>query len=247
MKEIGIDYYVNDAFSVLHRDHMSITALPKVFPHAIGPNLEEELRNLKKLKSKLKNCLFILGGAKIKDVIPLLKNKKILSGGKLCLIILKLNNIPITKENGLDKEEMNLLTQVKKYKKKIIAPVDLAVLMNGKRKEFSIKEFPRKGFVYDIGKETIELYKKEISKAKTIFFKGSPGYFEIKGFEQGTKEILKAIANSKSFSVIAGGQSSDAIKKFNIPKNKFSYISLSGGATIKYLAGEKLPGLEALK
>ena len=70
--------------------------------------------------------------------------------------------------------------------------------------------------------------------------------FQQKGFEKGTKEILKAIANSRAFSVIAGGQSSDALKKFKIPKSKFSYVSLSGGSLVSYLAGEKLPGLEAL-
>ena len=87
----------------------------------------------------------------------------------------------------------------------------------------------------------------DITSNQAIFFKGAPGMFEFRNFSAGTRGILEAIAESKAFSVIAGGSSSDAIKKFGINKKKFGYVSLSGGALVKYLAGEKLPGLEALK
>ena len=246
-KEAGFDYYVNDAFSVSHRNQTSIVSFPKVFPSAIGLVFEEELSHIEKIKTKMKNCLFILGGAKSKDLLPLLGKGKILTTGKLSLLCLIANGYNLGKENQLLKKDFPLLSIIKKNLDNIETPVDLALNVRGKRKESFLDEFPKNYLVWDIGEQTIKDYKKEIAKAKVIFFKGSPGMFQEKGFEKGTREILNAIANSKAFSVIAGGQSSDALKKFKIPKSKFSYVSLSGGSLVAYLAGEKLPGLEALK
>ena len=246
MKEIGFDYYVNDALSICHRNQTSIVSFPKVFPSAIGLVFEEELRNAKKIKSKLKHCLFILGGAKSKDLLPLLKHK-VLTGGRLSIVALKAKGFNLNKENGLDSEDIKLIPQIKKHLKNIEIPVDLAISIKGKRKEIYLDELPVKYPVYDIGRETIEIYKDEIRKAKAIFFKGSPGLFQYPAFSLGTREILKAIASSKAFSVIAGGQSSDAIKQFKINPKKFDYISLSGGALVKYVSGEKLVGLSALQ
>ena len=231
------DYYVNDAFSVSHRNQTSITSFPKVLPHAIGPIMREELKNIEKLKSKLKNSLFILGGTKSKDLMPLLKNKKVLTGGEFCLLVLMAKGYKLGKEDGLMKKSRFLISKIKKHDKSIRAPVDVAINIKGKRKNLDLKELPQNHLILDIGDKTIELYKKEIKKAKVIFFKGSMGMFEQKGFEKGTKEILKAIAKSKAFSVIAGGQSSDAIKKFGINKKKFGYVSLSGGALVEALSG----------
>lgn len=240
------DYYVNDAFSISHRNQTSVVSFPKVLPHAIGLVMEEELKQIKKLKSKLKNCLFILGGKKSKDVISLINNKNVLTTGKLSLLCLMAKGHNLGKENQLLKKDMSLIPKIKKNLRNIKTPVDLAINFGGRR-DLSVKQFPEKYPVWDIGKETIENYKKEIEKAKAIFFKGSPGMFEHKGFELGTRELLKAVAESKAFSVIAGGQSSDAIKEFHINKKRFGYVSLSGGSLVKYLAGEKLVGLEALK
>lgn len=245
-KEAGFDYYVNDAFSVSHRNQTSIVSFPKVFPSAMGLVFEEELKNAEKLKSKLNDCLFVLGGAKTKDLIPILGKGKILSTGKLSLLCLIAKGYDLGKENSLLKKDFFLIPKIRKYLKKIETPIDLAANIRGKRKELLVEEFQQNHAVWDIGEKTISNYKKEIAKAKTIFFKGSPGMFQEKEFEKGTREILNAIANSKAFSVIAGGQSSDALKKFHIPKSKFSYVSLSGGSLVAYLAGEKLPGLEAL-
>lgn len=240
------DYYVNDAFSISHRNQTSIVSFPKILPSAIGLVMEKEIKNLEKLKSKLKGCLFILGGRKSRDVISLINNKNIITTGKLSFLCLIAKGYNLGKENELLKKDLPLIPKIKKNLKNIKTPVDLAISERG-RKDISIEQFPKKYPILDIGKETIENYKKEIKKAKAIFFKGSPGMFENKGFELGTRELLKAIANSKAFSVIAGGQSSDALNMFKINKKRFGYISLSGGSLVKYLAGEKLVGLEALR
>ena len=245
--DLGFDYYVNDAFSVSHRNHTSIASFPKVFPHAIGFVMEEELKNVKKLKSKLKNCLFILGGKKSEDLIPLLKNKRVLTGGQFSLLTLMANGYKLGKEDKLMKKNKHLISKIKKYSKNLKNPIDLAINFKGKRKVLNLKDFPQNYLVLDIGDKTIDLYKKEIKKAKAIFFKGALGMFEDKKFEKGTKEILKAISKSKAFSVLAGGQTSDALKKFHIGKKKFDYVSLSGGALVRYLAGERLVGLDVLK
>ena len=150
------------------------------------------------------------------------------------------------KENKVMKKERHLISKIKKHFRNIKSPIDVAINLKGKRKVLDLRDFPQNYLVLDIGDKTIELYKKEIKKAKAIFFKGAMGMFEQKGFELGTKEILKEISKSKAFSVLAGGQTSDALKQFGISKEKFGYVSLSGGALVKYLAGEKLVGLGVL-
>jgi len=240
------DYYINDAFSNSHRNHTSMVSFAKVLPSGIGRVMEDELKNIQNLKSKLKNCLFILGGKKTEDSIPLLKNNKILTGGYLSLLALISEGYDLGKENDLLKEQFKLLPKIKKYSKNLTNPVDLAISVNGKRKVLELKDFPQKYPVWGVGEKTIGIYKKEIKKAKAIFFKGSIGRFQQKGFGYGTREVLKEISKSKAFSIISGGQSSDALKKFKIKKEKFGYVSLSGGALVKYLVGEELVGLEAL-
>jgi len=211
--------------------------------------MEEELRNAKNLKSKIKNCLFILGGKKSEDLSPLLKNKKILTGGELSLLTLISKEHNLGKENKILKKEFKFLPKIKKYSSHLKVPIDLAINVKGKRKVLDLKDFPQNYPVLDIGDKTIKLYKKEIKNLKSqeaTFFKGTLGMFEDPRFSKGTREILKAISNSNNFSVVAGGQTSDAIKKFKIKKDKFSYVSLSGGAVVYYISGRELPGLRAL-
>ena len=240
------DYYVNDAFSVMHRNQTSIVSFPSVLKSAVGPNVEDELKNLDKLRSKMKDSVFILGGRKIKDISLLLDKNKVLSTGTLSLLALKIKGHNLGKEEKiLEKELKN--NEIKNNIDHIYTPIDVAILKNGKRKEIWVYELPVNAEILDIGKETVKAYVNEIKKAKAVFFKGVSGKIEDKNFQYGTKEILKAIAKSKAFSIVAGGSSASSIDKFKISKKDISYISLSGGALVHYLAGKKLPGLEALK
>ena len=177
--------------------------------------------------------------------MPLLGNK-ILASGELASLALisKKHNLPAERKRW--KKDIKLAGKIGKHVGKMRIPVDAAILVKGRRKEFFIDEIPKDSPIYDLGSNTIKIYEKEISNSKTILFKGPPGKFENRNFEKGTKLLLKAIQKSKAFSVIAGGQSSDAIEKFHISKKGFSYISLSGGALVEFLAGKKLPGLVAL-
>ena len=237
--------YINDAFSVCHRNEASIVLFPKYLKNFVGRLLEKEVNALKKIK--IKNCLYILGGAKTKDDIKLLgKNKVLACGlfGQVCLINKDKN---LGAQNKYLKKQKAFIKIPKNKLKNVFVPLDFAIKINNKRIEKDLSEFPSKYEIFDIGSKTIEKFKQEIKKAKAIYMKGPAGDYNIKGFEKATFAILKAIANSKIHSVIGGGHLSDALEKSRISKNKFDHISLSGGALLNYVAGKKLPGLEALR
>ncbi len=239
------DVYINDAFSVSHRAQTSIVSFPKILPHCIGRVMEKELHAIKKISSK--NTLYILGGAKPEENILLMNKKNIITCGlfgQLCLIARGFN---FGKQNKYLKKKFFILKDLKKKLKSQKTPVDFAVEINHKRKELKLKDFPSNYLIYDIGKETIKQYIKEIKKAKSIFMKGTAGDCSKKQFCKGTYEILKAIESSKAFSLIGGGSLSEATRELRINKKNLGYISLSGGALIEYIAGKKLPGLEALR
>lgn len=238
------EIYVNDAFSVCHRAQASILLPNYIKKSCAGRILEREVKALEKIK--FKNTLYILGGAKPEDNIKLLGKHKVLSCGlfgQVCLINKgqKLGE----QENYLNKKKIFIKISKEKLKR-VETPLDFAVNVNG-RKEIPLNGFPNKHEIFDIGSITQKKYVREIKKAKAIYMKGPAGDCSKKEFSKGTFTILKAIADSKAFSVIGGGHLSDAIAASKIDKKKFSHISLSGGALLNYIAGEKLPGLKVLK
>lgn len=241
------DIYLNDAFSVSHREQTSVTGFPQVLPCGIGRVMEAEVKSLEKIN--LKNTLYVLGGAKPKENIDVLKNSKnvLTCGifGQLCTIAKRKN---LGAQNKFLKNKIKeFVPKLKPLVKNIQTPIDFAVNVKGKRKELSLNEFPSKYEIFDIGKKTQALYVKKIKQAKSIFMKGVAGYCEDMQFCQGTNAIMKAITSSKAFSLVGGGHTSDAISKLRINRKRFGYVSLSGGALDEYVAGKKLPGLEVLK
>ncbi len=252
-----VDVFVLDAFSIAHRNHASVVGFTKAIKSYAGPVLEKELKKLEKLKNKLKNkkgkTTYILAGAKPEENILLLKQALkqkaiILLGGTFCLLYLAAQGKKLGKSDELLEKHKNILKKIKKIKtKNIFLPIDFAIEDKGKRKEINLNESPINKPLFDIGKKTIKLYQEKIKKAKIIIVKGPLGMYENKYFALATKEIYKAIASSKAFSVVGGGNTIDAITRFKIPKKKFSYLSLGGGALLEYLSGKKLPGLVALE
>ena len=242
------DIYVDDAFSMCHRKHTSMISFPKYLPSCAGLILEKEVNALKKIN--MKNTLYILGGVKPSDNIKLLNKKNIIAAGFFGQLALISRGLKFGKYEEFLKESMgeefNVVKKLKNKTKKLILPVDYAVEVKGKRKEIHLNQFPNDYIIYDIGQDTIELFKKEISKASSIYIKGVVGDCRTPQFSKGTIEILKATANSKAFSLVGGGHTNDAIDKSEIPRSKFGHISLSGGALLTYLTGKKLPGLVAL-
>ena len=245
------DFYINDAFSVSHRNQTSIVGFPRILPSCAGLLFEKEIKALEKIS--MKNCLYILGGAKPESNIKLLKGNKVLSCGLFGQMCLVANGKNLGYQNKfLEKATLNkgnyqdFLLKLKKKLKNVLTPMDFAVNFNGKRKEFLLSEFPNNYEIEDIGEETIKKYVYEIKKAKAIYMKGPAGFSQDEKFSKGTVELLKAISKSKAFTLVGGGHLSDTIEKYKLPIKKFSHISLSGGALLNYIAGEKLPGLEAL-
>ena len=248
VKTLGkyFDYYINDAFSVSHREQTSIVSFPEKIKSAVGEICEKEIKNLENIDTK--NSLFILGGSKPKDIMQLIKKEKIIATGTFSILCLIAKGYKLGIENGISKEDLKLLPLIKKELSHIILPVDLAIDYKGIRKDVELNEFPLKYKVLDIGKKSADLFSEIILKEKnSIFMKGTAGLSEKKDFEYGTKEILKAIENSKVFSSLCGGSTSSAVNRFDINKKRIGYISLSGGASVDFISGKKLPGLEAIK
>ena len=238
------DIYVNDSFSVCHRNESSIILFPRYMKSCAGLLLEKEINALKKIK--IKKALFILGGAKPEDNIKLLKRNKVLACGLFGQVCLINKGKKLGEQENYLKKQKALIKIPKDKLKNVETPIDFAVKKNNKRTEIKLEDFPSDYEIFDIGKKSIEKFKIEIKKARAVFMKGPLGYCEEKQFQKGTAEILKAISSSKIFSVIGGGHLSTAIKDLHMNKKYFSHISLSGGALVSYLAGKKLPGLEAL-
>jgi phosphoglycerate kinase len=255
------DVFVNDAFSASHRSHASIVGFSTLMPVVAGRLMEKELKSLEKALNPERPNLYILGGAKPDDCIKIMNyglEKGIIDEVLACGILGELFLVAQGFDLGEKTEEFlkekkilelaeGLEATFKKYNEKIFVPLDVAVKNKGKRKEIDVVDLPANEMIMDIGKQTIKLFEERIKNAKTIVVKGPAGVYEENGFEKGTKEILQAVAKTKAFTLIGGGDTSVAIEKLGLPKDKYSYTSLAGGALINYLSGKKMPGVEILK
>jgi len=242
------DLYVNDAFSVSHRNHTSIISFPKIMPSYIGLTFEEEIKHLNDLRKK-KNMLYILGGNKTEDLMPILlrKNGKILSGGEFALFCLLAAGKRLGKHEKFLKDKKNLVNSMKRYLSRITLPLDLAYVSRGKRKEILVEDLPVKELLLDIGGKTIAHYVSEIMKAKTIFMKGTMGKTNDQRFLYGTKKIDRALAKTKAKIIVGGGHSATFLDEWNVRLKKGDHVSLSGGALLAYISGRRLPGIIALE
>jgi phosphoglycerate kinase len=255
------DFFVNDAFAAAHRAHVSIIGFTAVLPSAAGRIMERELKSLSKVLEKPeKPCIFILGGAKADDSLEISKyvldNKiadYVLTGGVVGQAFLAAKDTDLGKPNMeflKQQKLMDLLPGIKelqpKYPEKIKVPRDVAVEVNGKRKEIPVEKLPTVYSMFDVGAKTVEDYGRTIRNAKTVVVSGPMGVYENREFSFGTKRILEEIANSKAYSLAGGGHTIGALQEFKL-SNRISYVSTAGGALIEFLMGKKLPGVTALE
>jgi len=253
--------FVNDAFAAAHRAHVSIIGFTAVLPSAAGRIMERELKSLSKvLENPEKPCVFILGGAKADDSLEISKYVLgnmiadfVLAGGVVGHVFLAATGVNLGKPNMdfLEKKELTgLIPGIKelmqKYPNRIKTPKDVAVEVDGKRKEISTDELPANYPIFDIGAKTVDDYAKIIRNAKSIVVSGPMGVFENKEFVFGTKKIFEEISNSKAFSLAGGGHTIAALQELGL-SNRISYVSTAGGALIEFLMGKKLPGVVALE
>jgi phosphoglycerate kinase len=253
------DIYVNDAFGAAHRAHASTDGMTRfVKIVAAGFLMMKEIESLEKaLVNPQKPYVAILGGAKVSDKIGVIQNlldkvNTLLIGGGMAYTFLKAEGFQVGK--SLVEEDqigfsLNLLEKAK-GKIKFLLPSDHIAAermdIQAKREIVKNDKIPSGWICLDIGPETVKIFSEEIKSAKTIVWNGPMGVFEMEPFSQGTFAIAKAIANSSAFSIVGGGDSVSAVNKAGVA-DKISHISTGGGASLEFLEGKKLPGIEALR
>lgn len=252
------DLFVNDAFGTAHRAHASNVGIASnISQSALGFLVEAELANLAKgIDQPNHPFVAILGGAKVSDKIGVIDNllnkvDKILIGGGMAYTFFAAQG------HGVGKSllEEDKIADAKHYLEiggdKIVLPIDSANAPSfaDTTPTFSdtSEDMPSDVMGLDIGPKTIELYQKELAGAKTVVWNGPMGVTEFKNFEQGTLEVGETIANLQgAFTLIGGGDSAAAAKKLGLA-DKFSWISTGGGASLEYMEGKPLPGIEAIQ
>jgi len=248
--------YVNDAFGNCHRDHASMTGLPKFLDGCIGSLVEKEYKTITNAMNSPKiPFVSIIGGVKADklNVIDNLLKKcnNVLLGGALALLFLKAKGYDIGKSK-IDMEGFNQSNVVicnMLNNKKLILPLDLVTAKDIKSKEIKVVDadkIPKDHMALDIGAKTIQKYIEILKSAKTIIWNGPLGAYEYDNFINGTKKVAEFVANSDAVTIVGGGDSSGALEKLNL-SDKFSHVSTGGGASLKLFAGEKLVALEALR
>ncbi len=253
------EVYVNDAFGTAHRDHVSTCGVTQhLSPCACGYLIEKELKYLKEsLNDPKRPLVAILGGAKVSSKIGVItalldKVDTLILGGGMIYTFLKVQG----KEIGLSLYEeeaaetaKELLEKFKSSKAKVLFPSDVLVTDDFKAgantKYVSIDDIPSDMEGVDVGPTTLKAFQDVIATSATVVWNGPVGVFEIEDFAKGTKGVAEALAASEAITIIGGGDSAAAIKKFGLG-NKMSHISTGGGASLEFLEGKKLPGIEAL-
>ncbi|MCX6712252.1 MAG: phosphoglycerate kinase [Candidatus Vogelbacteria bacterium] len=227
------DVYVNDAFSVSHRAHASVSAITKYLPSYAGLLFIKEFKNLSLALKPKGKMVAILGGLKFQTKIPLIKKflktaDQIFIGGALANTFMKAMGCDIGASIA-DKEVSYLKPLLKN--KKIILPLDLVI--------------NKKNQIVDIGEESLGQIREMVKGAKLILWNGPMGWFEV-GEKSGTLEVANIVAEAKGFSVVGGGDTLSAIEELKL-MNKFGFVSTAGGAMLDFLATGTLPGIKALK
>lgn len=255
------DYYICDAFAAAHRDQPSLCGFEQVLPSAMGRLFEKEYCVISELMEQpARPCVFVLGGAKISDAFLMMQTvlergaaDRVLTGGLVANILLAASGQQIG-QGSLDfiyksnygefiEKARDLYAQ---YRDKIVLPTDLAYTQEGVRKECAIGAVPADIAALDIGSETAKTYSQLIAGAKTVFVNGPMGVFEETETELGTKAVWDALGSTQAYTVIGGGDSITATSKYG-KTEKIDYICTGGGALIRFLTGEELPVVKALR
>jgi phosphoglycerate kinase len=252
------DVYVNDAFGTAHREHASTAAIAKFFPGkaAAGFLMEKEIAQLAPLLKEPDRPFYaLIGGAKISSKAGVIKNflnqvDGIFLGGGMAFTFLKSQGISIGASLIEEAEIETARNILEKGGKKIHLPSDFVIADAFKndagRKIVSAKQGIPSGWIgMDIGPETIRDWKKELKAAKTVFWNGPLGVFEMPRFAEGTRALAKELAESAAKTIIGGGDSVAAIQEMGL-KDRFSHLSTGGGASLEFLELGRLPGIDAL-
>ena len=253
------DIFVNDAFGTAHRAHASTAGIADYLPCVSGFLIEKEVKFLgDALENPARPFVAIMGGAKVGDKIPVIKNllKKVDSliiGGGMAYTFFKAQGYEIgTSILDADNIELakELLAEAEKTGVKILLPVDAVCAKEFKNDtEFAVyakENMPKDRMGMDIGPESVKLFTEAVKNAKTVVWNGPMGVFEMPNFENGTKKVAEALAESDTVTIIGGGDSAAACEQFGL-KDKMTHISTGGGASLEFLEGKVLPGVAVIE
>jgi phosphoglycerate kinase len=257
LAELG-DLFVNDAFGTCHRAHASTEGVTHYLESVAGLLVEKEIDYFEKINAEPERpFVLVLGGAKVSDKIPVIDNMlskvdTIIIGGAMAYTFLKQTGVQIGAsrfEEDVADTAKSILEKAKAQGVDIVLPVDHVVCDHVEDphhiKTTDASDIPDGYLGVDIGPKTIALFAAKIHPARTIVWNGPMGIFEKDPFANGTRQMAEAIADSSAISVVGGGDSAAAAKKFGV-EGRLSHISTGGGASLEYLEGKILPGIAAL-
>lgn len=263
LAEFG-DFFISDGFGVVHRKQASVYELAKALPSAVGLLIEKELDVLTRLTSTPERpYAVVLGGSKVSDKLGVIDHllptvNKLLVGGGMVFTFLAAQGHKV----GASLLEVDQIDTCKEYLKRaaelgieVILPTDIVVASKfGADAEVAVtaadaiesSPFGEKGLGLDIGPESAARFAAEIGSSKTVFWNGPMGVFEIDKFANGTRAVAKALTEVQGLSVVGGGDSAAAVRILGFNDDQFGHISTGGGASLEFLEGKKLPGIEVL-
>ena len=249
------DIFINDAFGTIHRAHASNVGIATNLPSTVGLLVEKELKALSELNSPKKPFIVILGGSKVSDKIGVIENlvnksDYILIGGGMAFTFLLSEGFNIG-NSIVDNESIEFCKKIlAQYSKKILLPLDVNATTEYNEKSKSnyrdITEIKDNEMGLDLGPKTIELYIKYLKEAKTVLWNGPLGVYEFSKYKKSTNDIMKYLIDNNIKTILGGGDIVAAASTLGM-KEKVYHASTGGGATLEYLEGKKLPGLEAIK
>ncbi len=253
------DFYVGDGFGAVHRKHASVFDLPQLLPHAAGTLVAAEVDVLKKLtENPVRPYGVVLGGSKVSDKIGVIANlldkvNVMAIGGGMLFTFLAAQGKEIGTslvERDLIDSVKDLIRQAEKNNVKLLLPTDILVApafsADAPATLVSADAIPQNQMGLDIGPETARAFAEAIKGCKTVFWNGPMGVFEFPQFAEGTRVIADALTQVSGISVVGGGDSAAAVRALGFDESAFGYISTGGGASLEYLEGKELPGLQAL-
>ena len=252
------DIFVNDAFGACHRAHASITGVPKYLPAVAGFLLEKELKTLGDiLENPVHPFASLLGGAKVSDKVGMLENimgrvDSILIGGGMAATFLRAKSyevgLSLVEEDKLDLA-VELMKDAESMGVHLLLPVDVVVAdelgAEAKVNTVAIENIPEDKRIVDIGSQTIQNFSKELGGCRTVFWNGPMGIYETPQFAQGTKAMAKLLAHLQATTILGGGSTAEIATNMGLA-DKMNFVSTGGGASLKFLSGQTLPGVEAL-
>ena len=249
------EVFINDAFGTAHRAHASNVGIASHLPSAVGFLIEKEMNALKELDKPEHPFVVVLGGAKVSDKIGVIDNlvtkaDRILIGGGMAFTFLKAEGYEIGK-SLLDEENIDFCKKIlSKYKDKIVLPIDVAVTNeytnDEKYRLKDIKDISTDEMGLDIGEKTVKLFEDILKTSKIVIWNGPLGVYEFSKYKVGTDKVLKYVVDNNIKTILGGGDIVAAATTANL-KDKVYHASTGGGATLEYLEGKKLPGIEIIK